>query len=205
MAPLPVNFFDCLLVAVLVAGLIRGRKNGISQEILRLLKWLMLLFGCAAVYQPLGELVFATGFFDPLSAYLLTYLGTALLIFFLFSILERRLAPKLVGSDAFGRAEYYLGMGSGLLRYACVLLMSLALLNARAFTPGEIKAHEKFQQEAYGSSVFPTLRTLQTVVFEQSLTGPCIQHNLGFLLITPTESGLTALPSTNAPGRLVGK
>jgi hypothetical protein len=96
-------------------------------------------------------------------------------------------------------------MGSGLVRYACVVLMFLALLNARAFTPSEVKAIEKFQEDAYGSHVFPTLYTLQVAVFERSLVGPCIQHNLSFLLITPTESGLTTLPHTNVPGHMAGK
>lgn len=185
---LPFNLFDILLLAVLAAGVAYGRKQGLSRELLRLIKWAVLLFACALIYQPAGTVIANTGFFGLLSSYLLAYVGTALLIFVLFSILERRWAPKLAGSDVFGRSEYFLGMGSGMARFACVLLMSLSLLNAREFTPAELKAIDQYQEEAYGSHVFPGLHTLQTEIFERSLTGSWIKQDLGFLLITPTAA-----------------
>jgi uncharacterized membrane protein required for colicin V production len=185
---MPINFFDCLLVAILAFGLIRGRRNGLSHEALRSCRWVVLLLGCAAVYKPAGDFISAAGFFDGVSSYLLAYLGAALVLFFMFSILQRRLHPKLAGTDAFGRGEYYLGMGAGLVRYICMLLIGLALLNARQFTPAEIKAGEKSQLDSYGSTIFPTLRTVQEAVFEESLIGPCIRTHLAFLLIQPTEA-----------------
>ena len=94
---------------------------------------------------------------------------------------------KLLGSDIFGRSEYYLGMGSGLLRFSCMLLAALALLNARSFSPAEIRAREKYVDDVYGSDYFPCLYTVQTAVFDRSLTGPWIKENLGFLLIQPIE------------------
>jgi hypothetical protein len=190
---LPINFFDCLLVALLVAGAIRGRKQGISQDLFRCLKWLFLLFGCALVYGPIGSAVCTAGFFDLLSAFLLAYLGVALLIFLACSMIERNLAPKLVGSDAFGRSEYYLGMGSGVIRYACMVLVGLAVLNAREFTPAETKAIERSQVEVYGSTLFPTLRNIQAAVFESSFSGACIKNYLSFLLIQPTGANETQL------------
>jgi uncharacterized membrane protein required for colicin V production len=203
---MPINLFDCLLVAVLVAGLVRGRKHGISQEVFRLVKWLVLLFGCALIYQPFGALICASGFFDALTSYLFAYLGAALFIFLAFSMLERRMARKLSGTDAFGRGEYYLGMGSGLLRYTCMVLVFLAVLNAREFRASELKAIEKSQVDSYGSTIFPTLRGLQVAVFEQSLTGPCIKNYLSFLLIAPTQTDRAVVPApSNAPPRLVTK
>jgi hypothetical protein len=77
-------------------------------------------------------------------------------------------------------------MGAGLVRFACILVAGLALLNARYFSSQEVLAMERFQDDVYGSNYFPTLHTAQAVVFEKSLFGPYIKESLGFLLIHPT-------------------
>jgi len=187
MASLSFNLFDFLLIAILVCGVFYGRKQGISVELFGVTKWLALLLGCAALYQPAGVLVAQATGLSLLTAYLLAYVGAALLILVIFSMIKKRYAPKLVGTDAFGRGEYYLGMVSGMVQFGCMLLMALALLNARAFTLAELKALEQYQEAAYGSNVFPNLHSLQAAVFERSLFGPWIQQDLAFLLISPTE------------------
>ncbi len=185
---LPINLFDLLLLVVLTAGIYRGRKHGMSEELLGLLTWLAVLFGCALLYQPGAQLIeHFTGMFSRLTCYLVAYVGAAALIFLLFLGLKRALGGKLLGSDIFGRLEYYLGMGSGLVRFSCMLLAALALLNARYFTPTEVRAEEKYQNDVYGSTFFPTLHSVQATVFDKSLTGPWIKENLGFLLIEPTQ------------------
>jgi uncharacterized membrane protein required for colicin V production len=180
---LVINLFDVLLIAVLGVGMAQGRKRGMSEELMPLLKWLVILFGCAAVYPLLGGWIAQSGAIRPATACLMVYLGTILLIFLGFSTAERRLKGKLVGSDYFGGSEYYLGMASGAVRASCMLLVALALLNARTFTPAEVNAIAAYQDAAYGSQVFPTLHSTQVAVFERSLTGPWIKQNLGFLLI----------------------
>jgi uncharacterized membrane protein required for colicin V production len=184
---LPINAFDLVVLAVLTSGLVRGRKHGMSEELIKLLQWLAILFGCGAVYewgaQRFGEF---TGLFDTLSRYLLAYVGGGLLIVLVFAGIKRVLGGKLLGSDAFGRAEYYLGMGSGLVRFSCMLLVALALLNARYFSPTEVRAMERYQDDVYGSNFFPTLHSIQQTVFQKSVTGPFIQQYFGFLLIKPT-------------------
>lgn len=185
---LPINLFDLVVILVLGAGLAKGRKHGMSEELLSLLTWLAILFGCAAIYEPGGQFVAAfTTMFGRLSCYLLAYIGGALLVLLMFAGIKRALGGKLLGSDIFGQAEYYLGMGAGLVRFSCILLAGLALLNARYFNPLEVRAMEKFQDDVYGSNFFPTLHSLQATVFDKSLTGPWIKQNLGFLLIKPTE------------------
>ncbi len=202
---MPINLFDCFLVAFLIAGVLRGRKHGGSEEFLRVLKWLCLVGVCALAYQPLGAAISSSGLFDPVSAAVLAYLSVALVIILLFSPLQQRLGRKLTGSDTFGRTEYYLGMGSGFVRYACILVAALALLNARVFTQADLKEMEKYQMDAYGSTVFPTLRSVQELVFDDSLTGGCIKQNLGFLLIhaAPSEPVETAPAKTSPPARQV--
>jgi len=185
---LPINLFDLVLLVVLAAGIYRGRKHGMSEELLSLLTWLAILFGCALLYQPGAELIRqCTSMFSRLTCYLFAYLGAAALIFLLFVGIKRALGGKLLGSDIFGRSEYYLGMGSGLVRFSCILLAALALLNARYFSPKEVRAMEARDIDLYGSTFFPGLHSLQATVFDKSLTGPWIKDNLGFLLIKPTE------------------
>ena len=189
---MPINLFDLALVGLLVAGIYRGRKHGMSEELMLLLKWLVIVFGCAAIYEPLGQMFSqTTGLFGLLGSYLAVYIVVALLVFGLFALLKHSLGGKLVGSDIFGRSEYYLGMVSGFVRFGCILLTALALLNARFYTPMEVRAMEKFQDDVYGSNYFPTLHSFQAEVFERSIAGAWIKKNLDFLLIKPTEPDRT--------------
>src|SRR6202022_989006 len=96
------NLFDVLLVVVLIGGIVHGRKHGASLELLSMMKWVALVLVGGAISRPGGPLVAQTGVFDVLTSYLFVYLGSALVIFLFFSILERRLVPKLTGSDIFG-------------------------------------------------------------------------------------------------------
>jgi len=185
---LPINLFDLIVVVVLTAGIMRGRKHGMSEELIKLLQWLTILFGCAALYE-WGAQMFGqfTGLFGQLTRYLMVYAVAALMIVAVFALVKRKLGGKLLGSDVFGRTEYYLGMASGAARFSCMLLVGLALLNARYFNPAEVRANQKYVDDVYGSDFFPGLHSVQEAVFEKSITGPWIRQNLGFLLIKPTE------------------
>src|SRR2546425_722065 len=104
---LPINVFDLLVLAVLVAGIFRGRKHGMSEELLSLLKWLAVLFVCALAYEPIGQLLQSTSVFSLLTCYLMAYVAGGLLILALFAGVKRLLGGKLIGSDMFGGAQYY--------------------------------------------------------------------------------------------------
>jgi uncharacterized membrane protein required for colicin V production len=185
---LPFNAFDVAVVVILGLGIYYGRRKGMSGELISMVRWLAIVFGCAAVYAPIGLYLAGTiNIFNTLSCYLMAYVGAALVVVLIFAGISHSLGGKLVGSDAFGGAEYYLGMGSGLIRCACMLIAGLALLNAWYFSPTEVKAMERYQDDMYGSNFFPTLHTLQAYVFEKSLTGPWIRDNLSFVLIKPTQ------------------
>src|SRR5262245_7013142 len=136
---LPFNFFDFLLVGVLVAGLFRGRKQGMSEELLSLLTWVSLIGICSLGYQPLGDFYARiSSVFSTSTCYLLAYITLAGAIFVIFALIKRFLGGKLLGSDIFGQSEYYLGMGSGIVRFGCMLLAALALLNSRYYSTAEI-------------------------------------------------------------------
>ena len=184
---LPFNAFDVGLLAILIVGLLTGRRHGMSEELLSLFKWLSVVVACAYLYSPIGAAIAGYCPFSLLTSYLIAYISIALVVIGVFALFKHTIGGKLIGSDIFGRSEYYLGMGSGLVRFSCIVLAVLALLNARYFSPAEVKAMEKFQNDVYGSNFFPGLHTAQQVVFEKSLVGPWIRNNLSFLLITPTR------------------
>ena len=80
---LPFNAFDVAVVVILGLGIYYGRRKGMSGELLSVAKWLAILFGCAAVYMPIGS-YFATGssMFSTLACYVMAYAGAALVIGF---------------------------------------------------------------------------------------------------------------------------
>jgi len=71
---LPFNWFDIALVIVLFIGLRRGRKNGLSAELLGALQWLALVFACAFAYDPVSSFITSSSsVFGVFSANLMAY------------------------------------------------------------------------------------------------------------------------------------
>ena len=181
------NVFDVALPIILIMGILRGRKHGMSEELMSLIKWLAIVIGCAFVYEPAGAWLAQSSPFSLLASFMMVYIALALVILGIFALLKHRLGDKLIGSDVFGRSEYYLGMVSGFVRFGCILLACLAVLNARYFSPQEVRAMEDFQNDVYGKNYFPTWHSAQAVVFENSMSGSWIKEHLGFFLIKPTK------------------
>jgi uncharacterized membrane protein required for colicin V production len=127
---LPAGVFDVILALALLMGFFRGRKHGMSEELMKLVKWLILVVVCSLFYQPLGQALANSGLFSLLASYIIVYAVLALAVVGVFALFKHYLGEKLVGSDFFGRSEFYLGMGSGVLRFACILVVVLAVLNA---------------------------------------------------------------------------
>jgi uncharacterized membrane protein required for colicin V production len=167
-------------------GLFQGRKRGMSEEMMSVLQWIAIVIACSILYRPIGDWLADVSLFSHLTSYVVVYLVTAGMVSLVFVVFKRALHGKLIGSDAFGKAEYYLGMPAGMVRFGCVLLAGLALLNARFYTQKEIEAYRTYQNDVYGKEYFPGLQALQANVFEESLTGPAIKEYLGFLLIKQT-------------------
>lgn len=184
---LPFTWFDVMLLLMVIMGIARGRKRGLSQELFTMLLWLVLVLGCAVAYMPLGDLLASATGFSPLTCYVICYLAVAALLSVLFAPIKRALGGKMITADSFGSAEYYVGMPVGMIRFLCILIAMLAILNARLYSTKEIAAREAYQKDVYGSDFFPGLSTLQQDVFEKSFTGPHIKKYLSFLLIKPTS------------------
>jgi len=183
---LPVNWFDLTVVAFLLFGLVRGRKNGLSQELLIMLQWVAIVCACGYGYKTVGEFMSQNTVFSLLFSYIVSYLSIAIGVSIFFSLVKRLLGGKLVGSDVFGSGEYYIGMPAGMVRFACIAIFLLSFVGARFYSQAEIKAQAKYNTEIYGNTYWPTLPLVQDEIFRKSFTGPYIRQFLGFLLITPT-------------------
>jgi len=181
-----INWVDVLIVVLLLLGIVRGRRRGISEELLDVIKWGVIVVACAFLYEPAGVFLAQNSVFSLLSCFVAMYAMIALLILLLFSFIRRSVGQKLVSSDAFGPTEYYLGMVAGMARYACVILVAMAILNARYFSPGEIGSQNKYQEDNFGTKLFPTLSGVQHETFARSCIGRLTQEFLGPLLIRPT-------------------
>jgi uncharacterized membrane protein required for colicin V production len=195
---LPVNWFDGVVAGMLIIGLFRGRKHGMSKEVLPLLKWVSLVVVCGLWYQTAAQLLVNTAALSRRASCIFGYLLLAFVIFLVFSVLRWLLVYRLAGNNLFGSGEYYLGMLSGMIRFACMLLAGLALLNAPFYTAADITKHDAYVKRWFGGGLysgdyFPSLYTIQEQVFAKSFTGPYIKDYLGPLLIE-TAPPLAAKP-----------
>ena len=195
------NWFDMVVVVVLGFGLFRGRRNGMSKELIPLIEWLVLVsvsgLGCPMLAGVLSSFL-PNNFWDSFAA----YLTLAVVVFVIFAMIKHGVGDKLVKSDFFKGAEYYLGMMAGLVRYACMLLFVLALLNARVYTPAEIMRQTIADQKNFGGgsgsgfqgNFFPHLFTVQAGVFKESFAGSHVKTNAAMLLINVGPSGGSTAP-----------
>ena len=187
MKDFPLNMFDVIAVAFLVFGITRGRKNGMSVEMMFMFQWLVIIIGAAFAYEPVGQFLYDESPLTRLSCYVIAYFTTAVVIRILFGFIRRAVGGKLLGSSLFGASEYYLGMVAGLIRFVCILIFALAFLNARHFTDKENRERAAYQQKWFDSNFFPGLHDTQVTVFEKSTIGSQLQKHLEFLLIKPTN------------------
>lgn len=180
------DYFDVIAAVWLIIGIFRGRKRGMSQEMLPLIQWLAIIVVAGLFYQPFGVLIHQTAQFERLWSNVLAYILIGFGIHLLYLWMKSLVGEKLVGSDLFGRSEYYLGMASGMIRFTCMLVALCALLNARIVSAAERAQTEKMQAQAFSDIRFPTYGSVQQEVLFQSFTGQLIETNLRPLLIVST-------------------
>jgi uncharacterized membrane protein required for colicin V production len=192
---LPVNWFDAFILIMLAFGVFRGRKNGMTKELLPLLLWIGIAVASGLCYTFVAELYNNYCGLDKAWSPFLAYLSITIVVFLLYSVLKKPLLPRLTGSNFFGGAEYYLGMMSGLIRYACIVIFFMALINAKYYSPAEIARTKAYNARWYGGGIYsgdyiPDLHSLQEAVYKNSFSGPYIKQYLGMLLIdTSPDAG----------------
>jgi uncharacterized membrane protein required for colicin V production len=198
--PSPGNWFDGVVLVMLMIGIIRGRKRGMSEEVLSLLQVLTVIVVCGHYHQPLGKFFADFAPTTVVFANVFVYVTMLLVIVILFSAVKRVVGEKLVGSDLFGRLEYYLGMVAGAVRYFGYVLIFMALVNAPHYTAAEIMAAAKAQNDSLGSDFFPSsFGEVQTKILKESLTGHLVRLHLSTVLIESVPSTPPPAPKRELP------
>jgi uncharacterized membrane protein required for colicin V production len=193
---MPFGWFDIVLVAVLLFGAFRGRKHGMTMEILPTFRLLAIVLAASFGYEFAGDIFHNFFGLSRVECNCLGYVTVALAVWILFIPLYSFLTPRLTGSNLFGGAEYYLGIFAGVARYACIIFFALALMNAPRYSAGEIQEQKDFAfktfgggQKGFDGDFFPTFQQVQAGVFKNSLAGPFITDHLDVMLINNSTSG----------------
>jgi uncharacterized membrane protein required for colicin V production len=209
MAALPVvgglsfNYVDGAVAVWLIVGLVRGRKRGMTQELLPMLHWLAIVVLAGLFYAPLSDLIFKNtgGAFSHLWANITAYVLIAFAIHLFFLWLKQTFGDKLTGSDYFGRAEYYLGMAAGMVRFACLYIVFCAIMHARVYTAAEVAELDKAQKRSIDNNLFPTYPSVQHAILAESFTGQLLETNLSRVLIVSSTKSKTPAAETPAKKR----
>src|ERR1700704_2049421 len=83
------NWFDLVVFVFLVIGLFRGRKRGMSEELLAIVQWLSIIVASACFYRPFGLFLVSVTGMSRLVCYIAAYLLIALGIKLFFSFIKR--------------------------------------------------------------------------------------------------------------------
>jgi uncharacterized membrane protein required for colicin V production len=200
---LTLGWFDFVLVLVLAFGFWRGRKRGMSRELLPLLKWICIVVAGALGYRLLGDELVALGYIKSIfgtkvlastAGNVTAYLIIAAGIWAAFTIINNLFKKRVESSQAFGSNEYYLGMVAGVVRYACIVFFLLALLNAPFYTAQEIAAKAAYNKRWFGGGLYDgnylgDVPSLQNSVFKKSILGPLIHDHCSAILIEQMAAG----------------
>jgi uncharacterized membrane protein required for colicin V production len=204
-----VNWFDFALLFLLIFAFWRGRKRGMTKELLPTLEWLAILFAAGLGHVILADWfqkegfvrkIFGNHFQERTAALMSGYICIAIVIFIVAAFIKRKLTARLEGSNFFGGNEYYWGVAASVARYLCMALVALALLNAPLYTTNDIAAAKAYNNRWFGGGLkdysgdfIPSVYEVQDSVFRKSFAGKLIKSNLSMLLINPD-----AAPSQHA-------
>jgi len=190
-----INWFDFVVLAFLVIGIFRGRKRGMSQELIDFIIWVGIIVVGGLGYSFVGNIISQKTGLELLWANVLGYFAIVLFFLILKSILDKIFHDMLIGSDIFGGLEYPLGIISGAIRFLCMLLLLLALLNAKLITDAERLATIEKQKRELGKTYFPSLGEIQDSIFNHSVSGKFIKNNLSWCLIKGVPSKSSTEPA----------
>ena len=133
--------FDLVVLIWLAVGLFRGWRNGVSLEVLLLPQWVAAIVVGAVVYPYLGGLIIRMTNCSAVEGARWGYVAPALVAYAMASRLRHFVGNRLADADMFGKAEFRLGAIFGLLRFACMALVVIALIDA--YLPAEWETQNK--------------------------------------------------------------
>lgn len=198
---LTVGWVDFVAILVIVVGIMRGRKRGLSEEILDLVMWISILAACSFFYHRLSDVLATKPMFSKLTYYILSYLLIALVVKIIFTLIKQKFGAKIVESDMFGRLEFYGGMTAGAVRFTCVFLFVIAILNAPYYSPEFLAQRAKDVDYNFGSDFFPHPSKIQKAVFTDSFTGTSLAKHFPTVLIERTEGKSSSVRDDRSLGK----
>lgn len=176
------NWFDVVALVMVIAGVWRGTKCGISQELLSVLQWLSVVVVCSLYYEPVGVMLQTFVGTDPVASAILAYGGIACALVTAFRLINRAAGGKLVESEWFGRTEPFFGFFAGGVTYACMILAFLAVLNAPNWHVQEARIGKTHRGEPVDVSK-ETAAELQYEIMRVSFVGKLAHDHLSTLMI----------------------
>ncbi len=192
------HWLDIIALVTLGWGFQRGRRHGISGELLYLLQWIAIVIVSGIFHRNAGERLAHWMHISPNTGRVMVYIILAFVVKGVFNVIHRAVGNKLVSRDFFGKTEYYLGMITGMGRMACILVAALALLSAKYVTDEDLYSLEVFQKENFGGITFPTLSEMKHDSLTKSVFGRTANRWAGgfFIAAVPPE---TETPSYSSP------
>ncbi|HEY3915541.1 MAG TPA: CvpA family protein [Verrucomicrobiae bacterium] len=197
------DYFDIVVLDWLILGLFRGRKSGMSRELVPLVQWIAIVITAGALYSPVSGVISQNTYLSPVWANVSAYLLIAGVIHLICLWIKRALSVKLEEWDLFGPKEYFLGMIAGTGRFACMLLFGLALMNS-CFVPAAQPLAVAKPQKIKPGLHFPTYGELEQDVLSNSFSGTWVQSNLKPILIAEVKPPEPKLISEKR-GKIVSK
>lgn len=201
MAGYSVGWVDFLTIIVIMLGVVRGRKRGLSEELLDTIMWVGIVVACGLFYRQITALVGQKPMFSTLTYYVLSYIAIALGVKIVFVLIKRKFGQKMAESDMFGRLEFYGGMTAGAVRFTCVYLFFMSLLHAPHYSPEFLAKRAKEVDYNFGSDFFPHPCKIQKAVFTDSFTGKMADKHLAMLLIEQTDGNSKSVRDDNSIAR----
>lgn len=191
-----VDWFDLVFLVVLIFGIYRGRRNGLSRELLPMLQWIALVIVCGLGYPTVADFLTQKLAWGRTVSDVTGYLALGLVVLLVFGGLKRLFTERMVKNDIFKGGEYYFGMPAGMVRFACMTLAALALINAPVYSQQDItnqlaRDRANFGGGTMSGSFFPSFSDVQTAIFLQSFTGRYVKANLQLLLIDKMRLDVT--------------
>ena len=194
MSGFTVGWVDFITLLVICVGIIRGRKRGLSEELLDTVMWLLIIVAGAFLYRIIGNfLVQRFPVLGLLTYYILSFIAVALAIKIIFVLIKKKFGQKLVESDMFGRLEFYGGMMAGTVRFLCMYFFVLSLLHAPHYSEEYWAQRAKDVDYNYGSDFFPHPCKIQRSVFQNSFTGKNAEKYLAILMIEQTDGSARSI------------
>lgn len=184
--PVPFSWFDILVLMVMLAGFVRGRKRGLSGELLSLMKWLAVIVLGNLYYEPLGDWLADHAQVTHNYANICVYVTIILGVWLAGALVKQTTRGKLIRKDSFGRLEKPLGMIAGATRYLCGIFIGIVILNTVVYKPKEIAG--------------PVARLQQQIVYN-SATGLFVREHLSMTLIEPVPDTPAAATTSVAQQR----